>query len=55
LRSRPTTLFFEGNDQNNATQADLSALIPDLLDDRIGKRLPLSSFFDEVAATLARA
>ena len=54
MRSRPTTLFFEGNDQNNATQADLSALIPDLLDDRIGKRLPLSSFFDEVAATLAR-
>ena len=48
------TADFEGNDQNNATQADLSALVPELLDDRIGKRLPLGSFFDEVAATLAR-
>ena len=48
------TADFEGNGQNNATQAGLSALVSELLDDRIGKRLPLGSFFDEVAATLAR-
>ena len=43
---------FQGNEQTSAVE--LSALVPELLDDRIGKRLPLRSFFDEVAATLAR-
>jgi ferredoxin-NADP reductase len=43
-----------GESNENCTTQALSALIPELLDDRIGKRLPLGSFFDEVAATLAR-
>ena len=42
----------QGNEQTRALS--LSALVPELLDDRIGKRLPLRSFFDGVAATLAR-
>jgi len=44
----------ERADQRGRPRVDLSALVPELLDDRIGKRLPLRSFFDEVAATLAR-
>ena len=45
--------YFGGSNENSTPRA-LSALIPELLDDRIGKRVPLSLFFDEVAATLAR-